>query len=207
MSHAIPPKASLWPMLFLIDVSLRDDVRSQGCPHCRGRLDRADYQRKPRGGPEGRSGDEVSRRLSLCCAVEGCRRRTPPPSARFLGRRVYLGVIVTLVAALRQGPTPQRMKTLVEVFGVDRRTVERWGRWWRDGFASSAAWRVGRGRLPGSEEPLPRRLILDFDALEEPSGQARLMRFVATLAATRSTVAGGRRERPGATQRMPAVPS
>ncbi|MCA9321030.1 MAG: hypothetical protein KDB53_09860 [Planctomycetes bacterium] len=207
MSHVIPPKASLWPMLFLIDVSLRDDARARGCPFCGGRLDRADYARKARGGPHHRDDEVFCRRLSLCCAAERCRRRTLPPSTRFLGRRVYLGVIVALVAALRQGPSPQRMLTLIEAFGVDRRTVERWGRWWREGFAKSPGWRLGRGRLSGSDEPLPRRLILAFGAAEVPDGQASLMRFIASLAPPGVTLATGDRRRAESTQKMPAVPS
>jgi len=211
LSHGIPPKASLWPQLFSIDVALRDEARASGCPFCGGRLDRADYARKPRGVLHRRDDEVFFRRLSLCCAADSCRRRTSPPSTRFLGRRVYLGVIVTLVAALRQGPSPQRMKTLVEVFGVDRRTVERWGRWWREDFARSAGWRLGRGKLTGSDEPLPRRLILAFDAAHCPDGQASLMRFIASLPPppdrAMSTHAGGDRRQSESTQRMPAVSS
>jgi len=180
LSHAVPPKASLWPILFRIDESLRDAQQKHGCVHCGGRLDRADYRRKPRGGPDALDDEDALRlRLSLCCAAEGCRRRTAPPSARFLGRRIYLGVIVTLVAALQQGATPTRVRKLTEVFGADRRTIERWRRWWRDEFASSAAWRLDRGRFPFSEEPVPRRLVVTFEAFEDPTQQARLMSHLA----------------------------
>ncbi|NLS97786.1 MAG: hypothetical protein GXX96_37065 [Planctomycetaceae bacterium] len=37
---------------------------------------------------------------------DGCRKRTTPLSVRFLGRKVYLGAVVVLVAAMRQGPSP-----------------------------------------------------------------------------------------------------
>ncbi|HRZ54915.1 MAG TPA: hypothetical protein P5525_05600 [Candidatus Paceibacterota bacterium] len=39
-------------------------------------------------------------RFSLCCGKEGCRRRNTPPSVRFLGRWVYAGLVVILVAAM-----------------------------------------------------------------------------------------------------------
>lgn len=192
LSHAIPPKASLWPMLIRIDESLRDEAKARGCPHCDGRLDRADYWRKPRGVPEGEAPEDLDRRLSLCCAAEGCRRRTTPASARFLGRRVYLGVIVVLAAALRQGATPSRMKTLSDAFGVDRRTVERWRAWWLDAFSESAGWRLARARLPHREEPPPRRLVIAFDAHEEPDSQSRLMSFLARVGTALSTNSEGR---------------
>jgi hypothetical protein len=45
---------------------------------------------------------------------------------RFLGRKVYLAVVVILVAAMRHGPTPRRLRLLSEHFGADRRTIARW---------------------------------------------------------------------------------
>jgi hypothetical protein len=46
--------------------------------------------------------EAFTRRFSLCCGREGCRRRATPPSIRFLGRRVYVGaaVIIASVVAL-----------------------------------------------------------------------------------------------------------
>ena len=82
------------------------------------------YRRKPRAVTDLSSGDEW--RFSFCCAVEGCRRRTNPPSVRFLGRRVYLGVLVVLVSACCQGMSSKRVRILGEELGVDRRTLERW---------------------------------------------------------------------------------
>ena len=40
---------------------------------------------------------------------------------RFLGRKVYLGAIVILISsAMRQGPTPRRVRELSARFGVDQ---------------------------------------------------------------------------------------
>jgi hypothetical protein len=49
-----------------------------------------------------------------------------PPSIRFLGRKVYLGAVVILISAMRQGPTPRRVHELSSLFGVGRATVARW---------------------------------------------------------------------------------
>jgi hypothetical protein len=41
-------------------------------------------------------------------------------------RCVYLGVVVILITAMRQGPTPRRVRELSNLFGVDRATIARW---------------------------------------------------------------------------------
>ena len=57
-------------------------------------------------------------RQSVCCAMEGCRRRANPPSLRFLGRQVYFGALVLLLPILMEGPTPRRVARLREVYDV-----------------------------------------------------------------------------------------
>src|SRR5215468_7126385 len=69
------------------------------------------------------------------------------PSVRFLGRRVYLGAIVTLISAMRQGPTPRRVRELSTVFGADRATIARWQAFWRDHIPQTPFWKVARARL------------------------------------------------------------
>jgi hypothetical protein len=54
-----------------------------------------------------------------------------PPSVRFLGRRVWLAVVVTLLCVMVHGASARRARKLREELGVDRRTLERWRRWWR----------------------------------------------------------------------------
>lgn len=109
------------------------ECSAERCPHCQGRLDRSDYPRKPRGA-FGQPGTGYVLRPSLCCSVDGCRRRLTPPSVRFLGRKVYLGVTVVLAAAMLQGPTPWRVRRLSRELGVGRRTLLRWRRWWTEDF-------------------------------------------------------------------------
>jgi hypothetical protein len=65
-----------------------------------------------------------------------------PPSVRFLGPKVYLGAIVILISAMRQGPTPRRVRELSTRFGVDRRTIARWQVFWRERFPNTPFWKI-----------------------------------------------------------------
>jgi hypothetical protein len=133
-------------------------------PHCGGPLHRANYQRKPRGGPPDLD-EAYSVRLSLCCGRAGCRRRVLPPSVLFWGRRVYWGAVVLVVTALRQerahGATVKRLK---ELFGVTRPTLARWRSYFLDLFVQSPCWRRLSGRLmpPVDHHRLPGSLIDRF---------------------------------------------
>ena len=44
-------KASLFFLLYRIDMDLAEQVQSKGCPFCHCTLHHANYTRKPRGGP------------------------------------------------------------------------------------------------------------------------------------------------------------
>lgn len=106
-----------------VDQDLAEAVRVQGCIHCGGKLHSARIQRKPKGLPEGTTWDS---RASFCCDQEGCRRRATPPSVRFLGRKVYAGFVVVLLAAMRHGLSVARMEPLRKLTGAHWRTVQRW---------------------------------------------------------------------------------
>ena len=123
----------------------RRERRAAGCPDCGGALHAANYRRKPRGRPTA-LGEEHDRRFSFCCSVDGCRDRSTPPSLRFLGRKVYLAVIVTLIAAMRDGVTERRLGKLATTVGVDRRTVARWRGWWLASFTCHAVLAGGVSR-------------------------------------------------------------
>jgi hypothetical protein len=145
----------LFELLLRVDQDLAHATQAEGCRWCGGRLDRADYARKPRGVPPG-LGSEHGVRLSLCCAADGCRRRTTPASARFLGRRVYVGAAIVGITALRPGARRAEARALRAWLGVSTRTLARWRRWWRDVFAASAFWRSARGQL---RAPVPIRAL------------------------------------------------
>ncbi len=120
--------------LVQIDEATCTEVAARGCPKCSGRLHRADYPRKPRGGLLGLAGEVFSKRLSLCCGREGCRRRATPPSVRFLGRRVYLGVVVLLASVLCYTMATGKV---VHQTQISRRTLRRWGHCWHNEFPHS----------------------------------------------------------------------
>lgn len=134
----------LQQLLEKVDSDVAQAVQQGGCLHCSGKLHRADYKRKPRGGPQ--APEEVYRD-SFCCDQEGCRKRHTPPSVRFLGRKVYAGMVVVLVSALQHGLKPQRVQVLRECLGIDRRTLERWRQWWLKSFAKSSFWKGARARF------------------------------------------------------------
>lgn len=145
MSHGLLTDPRLYVALQRFDDDLADAAQQGGCG-CGGRLDRADYPRKPRGGPA-TLGAEYGRRRSFCCHRDGCRKRTTPVSVRFLGRVVYLAAVFVLVSAMRHGVSAARVALLTEWFGVSRRTLERWRTWWRQTFVASEVWKRVCGRL------------------------------------------------------------
>ena len=152
-----------------IDDDLAAMTQEAGCGFCGGRLDIADYPRKPRGADE--LDEHFARRRSYCCAVEGCRRRATPPSVRFLGRTVYVGAVVVLAAALQHGPTKKRTTELAALLGASRRTLVRWRRWWSTMFATSRFWTSLRGRfVPAVDESaMPASLLSRVLATDEPA--------------------------------------
>lgn len=168
-------------MLLRFDEDLAAKVRAAGCA-CGGRLDAAHYQRKPRGGPSG-LGDDHDRRLSFCCAVEGCRARRMPPSVRFLGRKVFFGAVVVLATAMQQGPTKQGAGRLEKLVGVSRRTLVRWRDWWREAFRTSRFWRSLRCRFTPAvdETTLPLALLDRFGVAEHEQSDEARARLVALL--------------------------
>lgn len=142
------------------DRDLADQVRVGGCPKCSGVLDRADYERKPRGGPS-KLANLCKTRRSLCCRRDGCRSRCKPPSVVFLDRRVYLGAVVVLISALAEGATERRMRSLRAVIGASAPTIRRWQKWWREAFPRTDLGRLLRARLGAQFEAdrLPRNLL------------------------------------------------
>jgi hypothetical protein len=187
--HAILLDANFYTFLFQIDRDLAAEARAAGCL-CGGVLHSARYPRKPRGGPRG-LGPDYETRLSFCCAKEGCRRRTTPPSVRFLGRRVYLGAVVVLVSVLEGGVTAKRGQRLRELLGVSRRTLKRWRKWWREVFMASLFWKQAMGHFvpPVDVAMFPASLFERFMGSDVPDRLVRLLRFLSPLT-TRSLEAG-----------------
>jgi hypothetical protein len=96
-----------------------------------------------------------------------------PPSLRFLGRKVFFGVVVLLLPVLRDGPTPVRLSRLCERFGVSVRTIRRWCRFWRETFVRSRVWQAVRGRfaVPVDEQGMPGSLLGAFSEVSDPQSR------------------------------------
>jgi len=165
-----------------IDAAMAAQVAAARCSHCGGPLHQANYLRKPRGGAMAGAGEASCLRHSLCCGRRGCRRRALPPSLRFLGRRVYLEVVVVLasVAAMVQS-----LRAAAESTEVPARTLGRWGQWWREEFPLSQTWIDLRARFippPPDEAELPKSLL---ERLHSECGGARDPREAAMVLAAR----------------------
>jgi len=160
--------------LFLIDQQIAEATKARGCA-CGGRLHVADYPRKPRGLPP-EAEDWFATRLSFCCDREGCRQRYTPPSVRFLGRRVYVGAVVVLLAAMRSTPGTERGCKASEA-RVPRRTVGRWRSFWQSAFIATRFWQRQRSRLmpPVDEQRLPASALERFQGELEQRLTAMLL--------------------------------
>ena len=171
------------PFLEKVDADLAEAQRVEGCGVCpEGKLHRADYKRKPRGVP---SWPDEPKRISFCCDQEGCRRRHTPPSVRFLGRRVYGGVVAVLFPAMVYGLTPKRIERLRQALGlkVDRRTLARWRQWWLGLFVQSPFWKEAHARFmpPVCQGSLPLSLCLKFEIAERRDRLLELFKFLSPI--------------------------
>ena len=157
-------KVKLYDLLFLIDKDLAERQRAKACPFCNSPLHYSNYSRKPRGGPE-KLPEEYLLRFSLCCSAEGCRRRVLPGSLRFWDQKVYFGVVMLVVTALRQRRTDgYSASKLMKIFGVCRHTLKRWTGYFEEIFPFSSRWQKVKGRIgiDASNTDLVAAVVSDF---------------------------------------------
>lgn len=189
MCHAFLCDSRFYQLLFQMDQELAAEVQAGGCCFCGGALHSARYSRKPRG-LRSALDESYDTRLSFCCAVDGCRRRSTPPSVRFLGRKVYLGAMVVLLTALQHGLTDKRRRELIDILDIPPQTLSRWRRWWREVFASSRCWQAEKGHFmpPLIEHELPGALLgrLTGGSLSQRLCQLLMLLSSITSAWTRS---------------------
>jgi hypothetical protein len=97
--------------------------------------------------------------------------------------------MVILISAMRQGPTPRRVRELSTLFGVDRATIARWQTFWRDHIPKTPFWKVARARLIPvvAVVALPLSLLDAFLRTKDPyQDWGHLLRFLSPL-----TIPGG----------------
>ena len=183
MFHVPEYDAKFLAALVAIDAEHAEQVRRAGCPECGGALDHADYPRKPRG-ELGEAASGYERRCSFCCRVDGCRKRATPASLRFLGRKVYVAVLVVVGSAAGRAMRLSGRARPRQVHGVPVRTVQRWLDWWQTVFALGAFWSEAKSffAIPVEVGELPASLLERFGdgdvALE------KLLRFTAPVTTT-----------------------
>ena len=183
MCHNLLSDRNFFRHLVHLDEVLAEDVRGQGCPYCGGVLHQANYPRKPRGVKRDVLGPDYEYRLSFCCAREGCRRRSTPGSVRFLGRRIYLSVVVVLVTVLASGVSVHRGRVLSEQLGVSERSLQRWRQWWRRDFVRTVFWQTAQGRFspPPMLTTLPSSLLARFSGASMTIQLPQLLVFMAPV--------------------------
>lgn len=175
--HALLQNPNFFSLLLQIDTHEAAVLQSQHCS-CGAVLHRADYPRKPRGcPPEVRPDFET--RFSFCCSQ--CRKRTTAVSVRFLGRRLYLGLIVVLMSVRRTTLSASAVQ-LADALGVPARTIARWRHWWLQLFPATPLWAAACARFMPSVDTrhLPTSLIERFSG---PAAEAamRLLTFLRPL--------------------------
>jgi hypothetical protein len=107
---------------------------------------------------------------------------------------VYLGAVVVLVAAMRQGPAPWRVRELSKLFGADRRTIARWQVFWREHFPETAFWKAAHSRFMPTLAvcDLPRALLDAFFGGDESRQKwKRLLEFLSPITVTGGLVIKG----------------
>jgi hypothetical protein len=158
--HFLLQDPKFFQLLVRIDEEFARACHAGGCS-CGGVLHRGDYPRKPRGCPR-RVRELFESRFSFCCSR--CRKRTTSASVRFLGRRVYLALVVVLRCSQtsRHNATDSRLSYLLD---VSVRTLARWRRWWQEGFPLTPLWQAECARLmpPVVLSDLPGGLLERFE--------------------------------------------
>jgi len=141
-------------------------IKVKGCPHCGGPLDTANYSRKTRGLSE-----DSEIRLSLCCRVEGCRKRRLPRSIRFLGRKVY-GAWVVILAV-------EYCNELGLKGQISRQTISRWKVFWKERLSETGSFlRWARGVLPPRAKITDRPgSLFEYFGFPSPDSWIPILRF------------------------------
>lgn len=176
MCHVLLHDLDFFRFLSHIDAELAEQARQTRCSDCRGPLHVANFPRKPRGCPAAVR-EEYSSRRSFTCGW--CDARTTPASVRFLGRRVYVAVMLMLVSPANASAA----RTVGELLAVPARTLGRWRTWWQRDFQRTAFWHSVRDRfaVPVSAEALPQSLLARFQGPSCHERLIQLLRFVCPL--------------------------
>lgn len=183
MWHGEVLRREFFARLLAIDAAAASRTRDGGCGACGGPMCVGHFERKPRGGLLAAAGEDAlfTQRFSYCCGREGCRKRSTPPSVRFLGRKVYLEGAI-LIACVLAPLLDECARAIRAATGIAARTVRRWQTWWRTAFTASALWVELRARAPTLEPvQLPGAMLSLFAGESAEEKLVLAMQFLAPL--------------------------
>jgi hypothetical protein len=162
--------------LLRIDEEFAAETRRGRCRGCGGPLHVANFPRKPRGCPAAVL-EEYSWRFSFTCGR--CDQRATSASVRFMGRRVYVGMVLMLASR----PRGSAARQLCSELRVPLHTLQRWRRWWTEDFLRTPFWQAARSRFmpPVQSTELPGCLLDRFDSARPADRLAQLLRFLSPL--------------------------
>lgn len=152
MYHKYLSSKIFFEFLYKTDQDLALKAQIEGCRSCGSKVHVSNYMRKPRG-LDGLP-DNFSLRFSFCCSRDGCRKRAPPQSIRFLGRIVYWSVHMVLISAMLNGRNPE-IKKIMSEFNIDIKTLNRWRYWWKVFFPTTKFWKKLKGEIFEDAELFP----------------------------------------------------
>ncbi|WP_291991601.1 hypothetical protein [Candidatus Accumulibacter sp. ACC003] len=111
-------------------------------------------------------------------------------SVRFLGRRVYLALLVVLGSARHAGQNPAAAR-LSTTLAIPLLTLARWRQWWKEQFPLTALWQACCARfMPPVTDDFPSRLLERFVG-DDTEAMGHLLLFLAPITVRPSTLRGG----------------
>ena len=116
---------NLYDDLLQIDKEFALETNIKVAPYGGGVLNRANYPRVPRDMSDLFDISYVVR-FNFCCSGDEYRRRTTPPSVRFLGRKQYQGFLVLLLCARSQLSQTHTSGDLRACLKPQEKTACRW---------------------------------------------------------------------------------
>lgn len=157
MCHKILENSTFYDLLFEIDIKLAEITHKIPCSYCGGKLDRANYKRKPRGIPA--EFDHLFLEMfSFCCRNEYCRKRKKAPSVRFLNRFIYVAIFNIIFSEIFiRGKFSEVIH--IKFNTVSKQTLYRWKDWWNNAFIISKCFINLKGLITSDLKLLPTSFI------------------------------------------------
>jgi len=139
-NHKLFLDASFLEFASRLDLEFAAQARLKCCTHCGGTLHFARYRRK------GRLLDVVLPEdweffHSLCCSVEGCRKRVRPLSIRYAGQSPFSVALYLLAELIQTGGSEPSIISLSKELNISERTIRRWLSLWKKIYTNSIWWR------------------------------------------------------------------